>query len=206
MSAPFEIVRAGYDRIGTSYRDRSAANPVRLTWVERLIDRLPHDSLVVDLGCGSGEPATRLLAQQHRVIGVDASGAQLALARVAVPSGLFVQADMARFSLRANSVDAVASFYATGHIPSHLHAELFSSVASWLRPGGVFLTSIPVSAGDETDPDWLGVPMYFGGIGLAACTSALAHAGFELERADTVVEDEGDGRTVPFHWLVAVKA
>lgn len=176
MSEVFEIVRAGYNRIGPRYRDWSAVGEVRLQWVDRLLSELSPGSVVVDLGCGPGEPATRL-----------------------------VQADLTRFAIRPASVDAVASFYALGHVPSQLHAPLLSSVASWLRPGGLLLTSAPVDAGDVTEDYWLGVPMFFGGIGEDATRQALTDAGLHLDTLEVVEEDEGDGHLVRFMWIVARK-
>lgn len=205
MADAFEIVRAGYDRIGEKYRDWSAAGVVRIRWVDWLLAQLPPHSIIVDLGCGSGEPATRLLANMHHVIGIDASAAQLALARSAVPTALLIQADIARFALRPESVDTVASFYALGHVPSHLHVPLLSSIASWLRPGGLLLTSAPVSAGDEKGDSWLGVPIFFGGIGMDATRQAIADVGLHLENMEVVAEDEGGGHLVRFIWIIAKK-
>jgi SAM-dependent methyltransferase len=199
---PFDAVRSGYDRIGSRYREWSAAGDVRRQWVTRLLDELSPGSLVVELGCGAGEPATRLLSDRHRVIGVDASFVQLSLARTAAPNALLVQADMTQFALTHATVDAVASFYAFGHIPSHLHAPMFASIASW-RPGGVLLASTPVGAGDGIEPDWLGVDMFFGGIGEQATRDAVTAAGLRLETFEAVEEDEGEGRVVRFNWLIA---
>ena len=205
MSEAFQIVRSGYNRIGSRYRDWSAAGEVRLQWVDRLLSELSPGSVVVDLGCGPGDPATRLLARRHRVVGVDASECQLTLARSAAPTALLVHADMTRFAIRPGCVDAVASFYALGHVPSQLHAPLLSSVAGWLRPGGLLLTNAPVGAGDATEDGWLGVPMFFGGIGEDAARQALADAGLLVDTLEVVEEDEGDGHLVRFMWIVARK-
>jgi len=156
--------------------------------------------VVVDLGCGPGEPVTRMLAEEHRVLGVDGSRVQLDLARSAAPTACLVQADMTRLALRPASVDAVVSFYALGHVPAERHAPLFEAIARWLRPGGLLLTSAPVGSGEVTDPDWLGVPMFFGGIGEEATLRAVAGAGLRLERLEIV---EGGGHLVRFLWLVA---
>ncbi len=205
MSDPFGVVRAGYDAIGKRYRDWSHASPVRLHWVDRLLRELPPDSLVVDLGCGPGEPATRLLAERHRVLGVDASLAQLRLAQQAAPTATLLQADMTRLPLRAGSVDAVASFYALGHVPADRHARLLTSISEWLRPGGLLLTSAPLIAGDSRTDDWLGVPMFFGGIGEVMTQAALATTPLVVREWQVVDEDEGDGHTVQFLWLLAQK-
>lgn len=204
VSDGFEVVRAGYDRIGDRYRNWSQDSSVRPRWVRQLLGELDRGSVVVDLGCGAGEPATRMLAEHHRVIGVDASLVQLRLAQEAVPEAVLVQADMARLALRPGSVDAVASFYALGHVPSTLHSALITAIASWLRPGGLLLTSTPLTPGDGKAADWLGVPMFFGGIGADATRRAVSAAGLEVETWEEVVEeDEGDGKVVSFLWFMA---
>jgi SAM-dependent methyltransferase len=205
VAEPFQVVSAGYDSLGDRYREWSRRSRVRLEWVQRLLDELSPGSLVVDLGCGPGEPATRLIAEQHRVCGVDGSAVQLHLARRAVPGALFVQADMTRFALCAGSVDAVASFFALGHLPSSAHAPLLKAICEWLRPGGILLTSAPLTPGDSRDGDWLGVPMFFGGIGQEATRAAIEKAGLVIEAWEIDGEDEGNGRIVDFLWLIARK-
>jgi cyclopropane fatty-acyl-phospholipid synthase-like methyltransferase len=173
--------------------------------LRKLLDQLARESLVVDLGCGPGEPVTRLITDDHRAVAIDASRVQLELAHIAAPKAMLVQADMTRCALRPGSVDAVASFYAIGHVAARDHAPLFATVADWLRPGGLFLTTAPVANEETFDPDWLGVPMFFGGIGEAATREAIRLAGLLIEYWDTVREDEGGGKTVDFHWLIARK-
>jgi cyclopropane fatty-acyl-phospholipid synthase-like methyltransferase len=199
----FATVRRGYDQIGPAYREWSQHSAVRLAQVQRLLDRLPAGSTVLELGCGPGEPATRLLSDQHHVIGVDASLVQLQLARTVAPRALLVQGDMAGWHLQAGSVDAVASFYALGHLPAAAHAELFSRVGSWLRPGGLLLTSAPLGVGDDTTDDWLGVPMFFGGIGEEQTREAVRRAGLVVDAWDVLEEDEGAGVVARFLWLLA---
>ena len=205
MTDAFGVVRGGYDAIGERYREESRDNPVRLHWVGQLLGCLQPDSLVVDLGCGPGEPATRLLSEHHRVIGVDASAVQLRLARQAAPKALLVQADMTRLVLRPGSLDAVASFYALGHVPAERHGALLASIARWLRPGGLLLTSAPLDPGNSRDDNWLGVPMFFGGVGETETRAALDDAGMTILDWQVVPEDEGDGCIVRFLWLVAEK-
>jgi SAM-dependent methyltransferase len=198
-------VTRGYDAIGSRYREWSSASPVRLAHVQNLLRRLPDGSTVVDLGCGPGEPATRMLARRHRVVGVDLSRVQLSLAQQAAPSAAFVRADMTRFALRAGSVDAVGSFYAFGHLPPASHAPLLRSISQWLRPTGVLVASAPLTAEDGLEADWLGVPMYFGGIGEQATYDAVHAAGLQLDSAEVIPEDEGGGHLARFLWLTATK-
>lgn len=126
---------------------------------------LPESS-VIELGCGAGEPVTRLLSEHHEVIAVDISTESLRLALEAAPGATLMAADLTDLDFPVASADAVIAFYALGHVPPEGHRPLLAKAVSWLRPGGVLLINAPVAAGEGIEPDWLvGVPMYFGGIG-----------------------------------------
>jgi cyclopropane fatty-acyl-phospholipid synthase-like methyltransferase len=200
-----DVVRAGYDEIGERYHSWSSGSEVRLGFVQRVLDRLPAGSTVVDLGCGPGDPATRLLSERHHTTGVDLSAGQLSIARRLAPRASLVQADLDELALQPLSVDAVVSFYAFGHLPSEAHGPLIDRIGGWLRPGGLFLTSAPLTPGDDVDADWLGVRMSFGGIGADATVAAVEAAGMAVEDARVVGEDEGEGRLVEFLWVTAMK-
>ena len=192
------IVRAGYDAIGARYHEVSHDNPTRIAYVTALRDRLPAGSRVLDLGCGPGDPATRLLAERHRVIGVDLSSGQLALARAHAPGAALVQADMSRLPVRPGTLDAVASFFAFGHLPAAEHAPLLARVGTWLKPGGVLVANFPLTPDEGATDEWLGVPMFFGGIGRDATLAAIEAAGLTVESVERI-GPEGDR----FDWVVA---
>ncbi len=200
-----DVVRRGYDAIGAGYHDWSCRSPVRLGVLDDVLARLSPGSVVVDLGCGPGDPATRLLAERHQVLGVDISAGQLALARAFAPRASLVQADLADLALMPSSVDAAVSFFATGHLPPAVQRDLVARVAGWLRPGGLFVTSAPLSAGEGVEPGWLGVDMYFAGIGEQAMVAAVAAAGLLVESAVRLREDVGDGRVEEFLWVTATR-
>ena len=195
---PARVVREGYDAIGAAYHAWSHTDETRLAYVRLLLDRLVPGSRVLELGCGPGDPATRLLAARHRVVGVDLSAGQLALARRHAPGATLVQADMTRLSVRPRSVDAVASFYALGHLPGAAHAPLLTAIGGWLRPGGLLVTSVPLTPGDGVEEGWLGVPMFFGGIGREATLAAVEAGGLTVE---DVSRHGPEGET--FDWVVA---
>src|SRR5207247_1384867 len=82
-----------------------------------------------------------------RLVGVDISGTQIALARANVPSATFVQADMTVIDRPPASLDAVVAFYSLTHVPRDEHAPLLARIRRWLRPGGVFIASFGVEDG-----------------------------------------------------------
>ncbi len=195
------IVAEGYDRIAERYRAWSKDSPVRLRFLEEILARLAPGSSVIELGCGAGEPVTRRFSERHHVTGVDVSTEQLRLAAEVAPSATLIAADITAIDFPPASADAVIGFYVFGHVPPDAHRPLLAKAVSWLRPGGLLVINVPVADGDGIDPDWLGVPMYFGAIGEVETLAALTAAGLAVERAQVIEEDE-DGLVVRFLWVV----
>jgi SAM-dependent methyltransferase len=205
---PKRIVADGYDRVAERYFAWSdeRPSPTRLAWLERAQRLIPPDTDVLDLGCGAGVPMTRGLATAgRRVVGVDLSARQLAMARANVPDATFLQADMTTLDLPAASLDAVVAFYSLTHVPVAEMPGLLAAIHRWLRPGGVLIASMGAEeAPDEVEPDWLGVPMFFGHHGAKRNRALVRAAGFELEVAAVEAEPE-DRFDALFLWVVARK-
>jgi ubiquinone/menaquinone biosynthesis C-methylase UbiE len=112
------IVEAGYDRVAHDYaRLEGESEWPRMRWLKRTLNELEPGSSVLDLGCGSGDPADIEIAREYKVTGVDISQAQIDLARGNVPTGSFIHGDAGSVEFPASSFDAVVSFYALEHIP-----------------------------------------------------------------------------------------
>jgi ubiquinone/menaquinone biosynthesis C-methylase UbiE len=207
MDDPKQIVANGYDRIGGAYRPWSDAGDrgVRRRFLSETLARIPPGSDVLELGCGAGIDAAAL-AEDRRYTGVDLSPVMLSLARERVPSGEFLHHDFTSLEMPEGSFDAVVALYAFGHVPGAEHVPTFARVFRWLRPGGVFCSSFPSGDdGDAIQEDWLGVPMFFGGIGREATEAALLEIGFRLEISEVIEEVEEDRATVAFLWVIARK-
>lgn len=134
--------------------DREARFNVLLDALEAIVGAGP--TKVLDLGCGPGSLAIRLLDRlpQARAVGVDVDPVLLKLGRGAHAgrAGLrFMAADLrdpawaARLDLDG-PVDGAVSTTALHWLPSADLARLYADLAGILRPGGVFLD------GDHDDP------------------------------------------------------
>ena len=177
---------------------------MRAWFLAEFVDRIPSGADVLELGCGPGVDAV-VVADGRRYTGVDLSPVMLSLARERVPDGALMNADLTALDLPSGSFDAVVAIYVFGHIPGDEHAATFARVFRWLRPGGVFCSSFPAGAHEDmVQENFLGVPMFFGGIGRDATERLLRGAGFELELSEEKEEEE-DGMTVRFHWVIASK-
>jgi trans-aconitate methyltransferase len=164
-----ELVRSGYDAISMAYRDdRGLSNPTSAedttayrTWLEELSVLLPRSARVLDLGCGAGVPATRILVDRgFDVTGVDISAVQIERARKLVPGADFQQADMATWDCEPGSYQAIVTLYALIHVPLDDQRRLFSRMADWLGPGG-YLLAIVGSERWTGIEDYMGTPMFW---------------------------------------------
>ena len=122
------------------------------------------DPLVLDLGCGPGSLAVRLLARlpEATVVAVDADPVTLALGRsgYAAVSGLrFADLDLratgwsSRLGLEAGRpVDAVVSTTALHWLSAAELRELYVTLAGLLRPGGLFLDGDHLHVDETANP------------------------------------------------------
>jgi SAM-dependent methyltransferase len=204
-SDPRQIVRSGYDEVADRYLDWIAGwhSGPRARYLARAVELIPQGSSVLEIGCGAGIPVTAALAEDHQVLGVDISPAQIERARLNVPGAEFLVADATTLELPDGSQDAVLAFYSIAHIPRAEHHDLFDRIARWLRPGGLFIASIGASDNPgEVEPGWLGVPMYFSHYDHTASLALVRAAGLRLEESEVLDEVEPEG-SVPFLWLIA---
>ncbi len=194
MSEEKRIVEEGYDRIAEAYTDaRREMKQRNETYVGLLLERLRPDSKILDAGCGSGIPITKVLAERHDVTGVDISSRQIERARTLIPEASFLKADMTRLSFPAGTFDAVVSFYAIIHIPREEHRELLEGFHRMLRRGGLLLVTLGSDAWvgtEEYKP--FGVRMHWSHYGPEDYRQMLAEVRFEVLSA-SIEEEEFQG-------------
>ena len=88
---PKQIIESGFDRVAKDYSSLEGdIRWPRMKWLGKLLNLLGPCSRVLDIGCGSGDPADVEISKNHSVTGIDISGAQLNLARENIPGGCFL--------------------------------------------------------------------------------------------------------------------
>ena len=95
---------------------------------------------LLDLGCGAGEPVARYFIDNNwQVTGVDFSERMIELASKYAPKMEAIRGDIREVKFKSNQFDAITASYSLFHIPSELHADLFSKIFEWLKPKGKVL-------------------------------------------------------------------
>jgi trans-aconitate methyltransferase len=118
------------------------------------------DPLILDLGCGPGSLATRLLDRlpQATVVAIDTDPLLLALARGAHPGRTelrFADLDLRTPGWAAaldldRPADAAVSTTALHWLPEPSLRTAYTELASVLRPGGLFLNGDHLDVGEST--------------------------------------------------------
>ncbi|PKS10934.1 hypothetical protein jhhlp_002692 [Lomentospora prolificans] len=150
-------IKTSYDAIAETYNKWTTQHSdVRVRYLSKLFDLLPADSprplRILELGCGAGEPSTKLLASRPnvQVVGNDISSAQVAMARVNAQtwelgegsSVEFIEGDMADLTVldfEKGSLDGVVALYSLIHLPREEQTVMLGRINRWLKPGGLLM-------------------------------------------------------------------
>jgi SAM-dependent methyltransferase len=104
----------------------------------------PARPRVLEIGCGTGFVLSALQAQRRfDLVGAEQHVAGLVWARRRLPDVEFVQLDARQLPYRS-AFDAVGAFDVIEHIPED--EEVMASVHRALRPGGLFIVTVPQHA------------------------------------------------------------
>jgi len=187
-----DLIQRGYDACGSAYLEDIADS--ERPEVRRLVKLLPARARVLDVGCGMGEPVTRMLVEGGcEVTAIDLSSAQIRLARERLPGVAFVHADVMDASVRfpPAAFDGVVACYVITHIPRDQHADLFTRLAGWLKPGGLLLCT--VGLGDlpgHTTAHYHGAPMFWNHFDLPTSQRLIEAAGLLI--LETIIDRRND--------------
>ncbi|WP_431953997.1 class I SAM-dependent DNA methyltransferase [Actinacidiphila sp. bgisy167] len=182
--------------IGDRHDEALLREDGRVAAGRRLLARLPAGSRVLDLGCGTGLPTCRQMAEAgHEVTGVDLSAGALALARRHVPRAAFHQAGIADLwtggRLGAGGphdlgrFDAVVAFSSLVTLPRAELAQALRGVHDLLRPGGLFGLSMVEGDGDDVAIPFLGHIIRVSGYPRADVRQVVTDAGFVILEEDS---------------------
>jgi SAM-dependent methyltransferase len=191
-----EDVRRHWEQVSETYADRRDPDGSDADLLADLLERLPADPLVVDVGCGDG--ARTLANLPADSVGVDFARRGLELAAETVPAARLLQADMLRLPVRDGVADAVTAYHAVFHVDRTHHADVYAEFARVLGSGGVLLVTLPGGRFETVRRGWMGGSMFFSAPGRDRALRQLREAGFESLETTTAADPLGSSTEFVF--------
>jgi 2-polyprenyl-3-methyl-5-hydroxy-6-metoxy-1,4-benzoquinol methylase len=197
MSDAAERIIDLYERYATVWDADGASRPwAEKPWQDSFIQSLSGGATVLDLGCGSGAPIARHMAEMGlKITGVDASPTLISLCRSRLPKHEWVVADMRSLSL-GKTFDGVLAWDSFFHLKHDDQRSMFNVFAARAAPSAVLLFNTGTAHG-EAIGNYRGEPLYHASLDSAEYAELLAQSGSEVV-AHVVEDPQASGRTV---WL-----
>jgi SAM-dependent methyltransferase len=175
---------------------RAASNFVERPWIQRFAALLPSGGTVLDIGCGTGEPIGRFLADSgFAVTGVDASAPLIETARVALPAQAWFVGDMRALEL-GRRFDGLIAWHSFFHLPREDQRSMFGVFERHANPSSVLMFTSGPRAGVVLG-DFEGEPLHHASLDPEEYVELLEAHGFSV--IEHVSEDpDTQGATV---WL-----
>jgi cyclopropane fatty-acyl-phospholipid synthase-like methyltransferase len=151
---------------------------------EWLIERLRPGARVLDVGCGTGVPTARQLADAGLdVTGIDVSAGMLELARREVPGATFLRlglADVPDVGPSRGGFDAIVAFFSLLMLPRASIPSALHRLHDLLEPGGYFLLSMDEADLDDVPVNMGDCPQRVTGYPGVELRALVSDAGFEV--------------------------
>lgn len=155
-------LRRAYD-LDAERRSTREPEPWRLEIVDALAHRIcgTGEVRVIDLGCGTGQLASRLISHRLRVVAVDLSPSNVRRARErGVPA---MVADFTALPCRDASFHGALAFNSFLHVGRAHRSHLYAEVRRVLVDGAVLAVVVwgGVESEGPLEDDWLDPPRFF---------------------------------------------
>lgn len=182
-------VRRAWESVSDTYARRRDPSGSDADLVSKLLESLPEDPLVLDIGCGDGRRTLANLPPD--CIGLDFARTGLDLAADAVPHASLLQGDMSAIPLADQVVDAITAYHAVFHVPREQQGGVYEEFARVLEPGGRLLMTLPSGRFETVRRDWMGGSMFFSAPGREQTMGQLETAGFRSLNTETATDPLG---------------
>lgn len=174
-----------YDLIADWYASQRTG-PMGVPEVSALATTLPAGALVLDVGCGTGLPLTRVLLEHGcHVLGVDSSRELLARFQANFPRVPVICAPIQSCELQAQTFDAAIAWGVLFHLRHEEQEQAIAHIAGALKPGAAFLFTSGDAHGSIDGAPMNGVPFRYHSYSVDGYRDLLLANGLTLETTHT---------------------
>ncbi len=135
-------LQATYDAIAEAWHEEAKRTIGHRLGLERFCKELRPGASVLDIGCGTGIVAGRLLALGASVTGIDLSEGMLEVARREAPGAEYFHLNLLDASRLGRTFDAICASAVFLHIPRADFSVSLQRASDALRSGGLFYVSL----------------------------------------------------------------
>ncbi|MCP3097805.1 class I SAM-dependent methyltransferase [Myxococcus sp. K15C18031901] len=154
--------------------------------VTALAASLPAGARVLDAGCGTGLPLTRVLVEHGcQVLGVDSSRELLARFQANLPHVPVLRAPIQSCELPSRTFDAAIAWGVLFHLRHDEQAQAIANIAGALKPGAAFLFTSGDTHGSIDGAPMDGVPFRYHSYSVDGYRDLLVAQGLALEATHT---------------------
>ncbi len=183
-----------YRRHAQAWATKRANQPGRLMeapWLDRFLGCMPQHPTVLDIGCGSGEPIARYLAENGcDLTGVDAAPEMISLCVARLPQQNWRVADMRSLTL-GRTFDGIVAWDSFFHLTADDQRRMFPIFRAHAAAGAALIFTSGPSHGEAIGV-FEGEPLYHASLDGDEYRDLLAQHGFAVVAHE--VEDPACGK------------
>ena len=144
-------VKKDYDLIAKQYFDEFGTVLEDVELIEKFMSYLNKDSLIVDLGGGTGKLTNYFIQKGYKSICIDFSKNMKKYALKHFQNIPYILDDILNINnhFNSNSVDGIIAMYSLFHIPKENINQLFLDINKILKESGIFCFSLQLGNGEE---------------------------------------------------------
>ena len=188
-SRPDRETREAYDKVANDYArlvpDMSVEAPLDRAVLTAFTEMLTvnSDTLVAEIGCGTGRVTQHLHEAGLRMFGFDLSPSMATVARTSYKELPFAAAQAAALPLRSGVLGGLVAWYSLIHLPTSELPQVLTEFARVTRPGAPVLVAFQCGDGERVDRTTSyghPVPLTYYRHRTDQVTAALEDTGFQL--------------------------
>jgi ubiquinone/menaquinone biosynthesis C-methylase UbiE len=130
-----------YNKIADDYKNRNS-NPFYTNEYETFLRFFREGKKIIEIGCGIGRDAEKLIENGFVYTGIDASDGMLALARERVPSADFRCMDFYTLSFPDECFDGFWTAATLLHVPKENIKDVLQNIKRIVKPKGIGFISV----------------------------------------------------------------